>query len=46
MKNNLDLGEEYVELTINNDEDRVIRVDLSDFGMIERLNESYKNCFR
>lgn len=42
MKNNLDLGEEYVELTINNDEDRVIRVDLSDFGMIERLNESYK----
>lgn len=42
MKNNLDLGEEYVELTINNDADRVIRVDLSDFGMIERLNESYK----
>ena len=42
MKNNLDLGEEYVELTINNDENRVIRVDLSDFGMIERLNESYK----
>ena len=42
MKNNLDLGEEYVELTINNDEDRKIRVDLSDFGMIERLNESYK----
>lgn len=42
MKNNLDLGEEYIELTINNDENRVIRVDLSDFGMIERLNESYK----
>lgn len=42
MKNNLNLGEEYVELTINNDEDRVIRIDLSDFGMIERLNESYK----
>lgn len=42
MRNNLDLGEEYVELTINNDENRVIKVDLSDFGMIERLNESYK----
>lgn len=42
MKNNLDLGEEYVELTINNDENRVIRVDLADIGMIERINESYK----
>lgn len=39
---NLDLGEEYVELTINNDESRVIRIDLTDIGMIERLNESYK----
>ena len=42
MKNNLDLGEEYVELTINNDESRVIRIDLNDLGMIERLNESYQ----
>lgn len=42
MKNNLDLGEEYVELTINNDENRVIRIDLNDLGMIERLNESYQ----
>ena len=42
MKNNLDLGEEYIELTINNDESRVIRIDLSDVGIIERLNESYK----
>lgn len=42
MRNNLDLGEEYVELTINNDENRVIRIDLTDFGMIERLNDSYK----
>lgn len=42
MKNNLDLGEEYVELTINNDENRVIRIDLSDLGMIERVNESYR----
>jgi hypothetical protein len=42
MKNNLDLGEEYVELTINNDESRVIRIDLNDFGIIERINESYK----
>ena len=41
MKNNLDLGEEYVELTINNDETRVIRIDLRDLGMIERLSESY-----
>jgi hypothetical protein len=42
MRNNLDLGEEYVELTINNDENRVIRIDLNDIGIIERLNESYK----
>lgn len=42
MRNNLDLGEEYVELTINNDENRVIRIDLNDFGMIERLSDSYK----
>lgn len=39
---NLDLEEEYIELTINNDESRVIRIDLTDIGMIERLNESYK----
>ena len=42
MRNNLDLGEEYVELTINNDESRVIRIDLTDIGIIERINTSYK----
>lgn len=42
MRNNLDLGEEYVELTINNDENRIIRIDLNDVGIIERLNESYQ----
>lgn len=39
---NLDLGEEYVELTINNDQNRVIKIDLTDIGMLERVNESYK----
>ena len=39
---NLDLGEEYVELTINNDENRVIKIDLSDLGILERISESYK----
>lgn len=42
MRNNLDLGEEYIELTINNDENRVIKIDLTDFGIVERINESYK----
>ena len=42
MKNNLDLGEEYVELTINNDENRVIRIDLNDIGIIERISGAYK----
>ena len=38
----LNFNEGYKELAINGDESRVIRIDLTDYGMIERLNESYK----
>ena len=40
--NSLNLGEEYSEFTINGDETRVIKIDLNDYAIITRLNESYK----
>ncbi len=39
---NFNLDEGYKEFTINNDPNRVIRFNPADYGIIERINEAYK----
>lgn len=40
---NLNFDEGYKEYTINNDPERVIRVNTSDFGILTRFGEAYAN---
>lgn len=43
---NFNLDEGYKEFTINNDPSRIIRFNPADYGIIERINEAYKEIER